>query len=227
MRRSTTRALAVPTLLATLALLAACSPGGDPVPEQTESDAELSARYAAGLREEALITPEVPVPADLAVAAPGTSVPIGQWVAVPMTSDDGTAWTVALRAVAPVKGDLARDFTTFTESARTELAGTTPMYLTMEFSRLSGDPMTSNPDDVRVLLSDGSVELNLVVVGGMNRRDDTPYCVPTVPVANVPDQVGDVFDGCEIYAVPDGLSATAVEWTAGPGYEDAPVRWTL
>jgi hypothetical protein len=224
MRRPLTSAV---VLLATLASLAACSPSEYPDPEPTRSEEEVAASYGARIREQALITPEVPVPAGLAVAAPGTSVPVGEWLAVPMTGDDGATWTVALRVTPPVPGVLERDFSGFDEASRADLAGTVPMYVTVEFSRLSGDPMSSDPYDVRVLLTDGTVEPHLTVVGGLNRAMDTPFCVPALPAVNVPDEVGDVFGGCEMYAVPEGLGIAAVEWSDAPGYADAPVRWTL
>lgn len=229
MTNTNTRRIRTAAAVALCALaLAGCSsatPDADATP--TLSVEERFAASQAELRLEVLVDPAGPLPAAAPTTAPGTSLAAEQWgVFGREWPSDGSTMTVGLVPLAARTGDLEQDFAFLPDEERAKLGAVTPLYVDYQFALLDGDIMYSPVNAVQLILSDGAIA-SIPVISGISKTDSQPFCQPEPVVSDLPLEVGDVFSGCKVFLVPDGLTASAVQWGGEAAYATDGVRWPV
>jgi hypothetical protein len=215
--------------IAVAALLAGCSPSAPPT--EATPTASVEERYQAQLAEqrlEALVEPLSPLPAATPTTPAGTMLGDGEWAVVGREwPSDQTTMTVGVVPVSATPGDLDADFAYVPDDERAKLGDVTPLYVDYQYALLEGERMYPAVTAVQLVLSDGSLADIPIIVGGLGPSKTDTFCAREPAASDFPQEVGDVYQGCKIFLVPEGLDAVSVQWGGEGIYKTEGVRWPI
>jgi len=215
--------------IAVAALLAGCSPSA-PSPEATPT-ASVEERYQeqqAEHRQESLVDPISPLPAATPTTPAGSTLGAGEWAVVGREwPSDQTTMTVGVVPVSATRGDLEVDFAYLPDEERAKLGAVTPLYVDYQFALLEGERVYPTASAVQLILSDGSIADIPIIVGGMGPSQTDELCPREPAASDFPQEVGDVYQGCKTFLIPDGLDAISVQWGGEGVYKTDGVRWPV
>jgi hypothetical protein len=223
------RAMRGAALITVAVLLAGCSPSA-PAPDAspTASDEE---RYQAQLAEErleALVDPITQLPNATLTTPAGTELAAGAWAVVGREwASDQTTMTVGVVPVSATAGDLERDFAYLPDDERAKLGVVTPLYVDYQFALLDGERMYPATTGIQLVLSDGSIADIPIIVGGMGPSTTDTLCPREPAASDFPQEIGDVYQGCKTFLIPEGLDAVSVQWGGEGIYTTEGVRWPV
>lgn len=223
------RATAGAAFIAAAALLAGCSPS-TPAPDASPT-ASVEERYQEQLAEqrlEALVDPISPLPNAAPTSPAGAELATGEWAVVGREwASDQTTMTVGVVPVSATRGDLERDFAYLPDDERAKLGVVTPLYVDYQFALLEGERMYPATTGIQLLLSDGSIADIPIIVGGMGPSTTDTLCPREPAASDFPQEVGDVYQGCKTFLIPEGLDAVSVQWGGEGIYKTEGVRWPV
>lgn len=211
------------------AVLAGCSPSA-PTPDASPT-ASVEERYQAQLAEDrldALVDPITPLPSAAATTPAGTDLAAGEWAVVGREwASDQTTMTVGVVPVSATPGDLEKDFAYLPDDERAKLGAVAPLYVDYQFALLEGERMYSATTGIQLLLSDGSIADIPIIVGGLGPSTTDSLCPREPAASDFPQEVGDVYQGCKTFLIPEGLDAVSVQWAGEGAYTTEGVRWPV
>lgn len=216
-------------LTVTAVLLTGCSPS-TPAPDATPT-ASVEERYQESLAEdrlEALVDPISPLPAATPTTPAGTSLTPGAWAVVGREwPSDQTTMTVGVLPIAATPGDLETDFAYLPDEERAKLGAVTPLYVDYQYALLEGERMYPAVNAVQLVLSDGTLADIPIIVGGFGDTTTQQLCPREPAASDYPQEIGDVYQGCKTFLIPDGLQAVNVQWGGEGSYQTDGIRWPI